>query len=262
MSVERYALQALLATGFTWGMTALGAGVVFLFGQVRQKLLDAMLGISAGVMLAASYFSLLEPAAEMARALNRSEWLILPSGFGCGAMLFCAAEHFWKKRLMNRVSQNDKHRRVIMLILAITLHNIPEGMAVGVAFGSLAYGLEECTAASAAMLALGIGLQNFPEGAAVSLPLLREGISRKKAFFFGQLSAVVEPIFGFLGALLVIRIRSILPFLLSFAAGAMVFVVVEELLPESRGREDGGLWSSFMVLCGFLVMMVMDLALG
>ncbi len=260
-----YPLQALAATIFTWGITALGAATVFLIGRVRTWLLDAMLGFSGGVMLAASYFSLLGPAVTLAETLGMRAWVVVMAGFGFGGMVFCIIDavlsRLWRTRGADATAAQKTRKRRAMLMLSITLHNIPEGMAIGVAFGSLAYGIEGCTLASAGLLALGIGLQNFPEGSAVSLPLLREGMSRGKAFFYGQLSAMVEPVFGFLGALLVLRMRTLLPFLLSFAAGAMVFVVVDELLPESRQSSMTGI-STICVMVGFLLMMALDVALG
>ncbi len=259
-----YPALALAATMFTWGVTALGAGVVFLFGSVRAGLMDGMLGFSGGVMLAAAYFSLLAPAIALANEQGGCAWAAAGAGFAAGGLLFCALDALCGQLMQRRGgtdSRAQSGRRQAMVTLSITLHNIPEGMAVGVAFGSLAFGLEGCTLASAWMLALGIGLQNFPEGAAVSLPLLREGMSRRRAFFYGQLSAVVEPVFGLLGALLVLHMRAVLPFLLSFAAGAMVFVVLEELLPASRSGGQPQL-STLFALAGFWLMMTLDVALG
>lgn len=251
--------QALLATIFTWGVTALGAALVFLFKNIKKNIMDAMLGFAAGVMISASFWSLLLPAIEMANNLNMITWFIATVGFLSGGLLL-----FLGDKLFNKINKNYNHssfRRSLMLIFSITLHNIPEGLAVGVAFGSLAYGLDGSTLAATCLLSLGIGLQNFPEGTAVSVPLRREGMSRKKAFFFGQLSGVVEPISAVIGALLVTKIRLLLPFLLSFAAGAMIYVVVEELIPESQTNEKKDLMAIF-TLIGFSIMMILDIALG
>ena len=252
-------LQAVLATMFTWLVTALGAGVVFLFKSINKTVMDACLGFSAGVMIAASFWSLLSPAIEMSASLGDSPWMTVLLGFMCGGGLLFLGDKVFERGMDNFEFGSEK--RVWMLIFSITLHNIPEGMAVGVAFGSIAFGLEGATLSGACLLALGIGLQNFPEGSAVSLPLLREGYSSKKAFFLGQLSGIVEPIAGFLGALLVLRIRYLLPFLLSFAAGTMIYVVVEELIPESQTNKRKDLMALF-TLIGFSIMMVMDVALG
>ena len=255
-----HVIQALIATGFTWGVTAAGAAVVFLMRHPRKTFLDGMLGFAAGVMLAASFWSLLEPAISMAESLRMNGWLTSLIGFmGGGALLFLG-DCFYA-RMIQREDRQTTSKRCAMLILSITLHNIPEGMAVGVAFGSLAYHLEGATLTAALLLAIGIGLQNFPEGMAVSVPLLREGYSRRKAFMIGQLSGIVEPIAGVLGALLVLRVRLMLPYMLAFAAGAMIYVVCEELIPESQqGRHKDVM--AFFTLIGFAVMMVMDVALG
>ena len=221
--------------------------------------MDATLGCAAGVMIAASFWSLLAPAIEMAEGLGINPWITVLVGFMLGGIVLFLGDKFFEKRMKNSVS--DSKKRVMMLIFSITLHNIPEGMAVGVAFGSLAYGLEGATLGGAVMLAIGIGLQNFPEGSAVSLPLLREGYSPQKAFILGQFSGIVEPISGFLGAVLVLKARFLLPYLLAFAAGAMIYVVVEELIPESQTNQRKDLMALF-TLIGFSIMMVMDVALG
>lgn len=257
-----YVLQALVATIFTWGVTALGAALVFFFKKVNKSVMDAMLGFAAGVMIAASFWSLLSPAIEMAENLNMISWLIVFLGFFTGGLLLFVGDKIFgviDKKLKSKNA--SKIKRSLMLISSITLHNIPEGLAVGVAFGSIAYNLNGATLSSACLLALGIGLQNFPEGTAVSVPLRREGFSRKKAFVYGQLSGIVEPIAGVVGALLVIKIRYLLPFLLAFAAGAMIYVVVEELIPESQTNEKKDLMALF-TLIGFSVMMILDVALG
>lgn len=252
-------VQAIIATLFTWAVTALGACVVFLFKNINKNIMDATLGCAAGVMIAASFWSLLSPAIDMAESLGKSPWLTVLIGFMLGGIMLFLGDKFFEKRMKNSVSNSKK--RVAMLIFSITLHNIPEGMAVGVAFGSLSYGLEGATLGGAIMLAVGIGLQNFPEGSAVSLPLLREGYSPKKAFLLGQFSGIVEPVSGFLGAVLVLKARFLLPYLLAFAAGAMIYVVVEELIPESQTNQRKDLMALF-TLIGFSLMMVMDVALG
>lgn len=260
-------LLALFATIFTYSVTLLGASLVFFFKNVKKNIMDAMLAIAAGVMIAASFFSLLNPATEMAINLKMIPWLITFIGFISGGLLLFIGDklfnHFDKKINKNKKEEKERKsfKRCLMLIFSITLHNIPEGLAVGVAFGSTAYSLEGATLTSAMLIALGIGIQNFPEGTAVSVPLRREGMSRKKAFFYGQLSGLVEPISGVLGALLVLKIRTLLPFLLSFAAGAMIYVVVEELIPESQTNKKKDLMSLFTII-GFTIMMILDIALG
>lgn len=254
--------QALIATLFTWSVTILGASIVFFFKKVNKSIMDAMLGFAAGVMIAASFWSLLSPSIEMAESLNMIAWLVAAIGFLCGGcLLFIGDKVFDILTKNDDKKESSRFKRCMMLIFSITLHNIPEGLAVGVAFGSLAYGLDGATLASSSLLALGIGLQNFPEGTAVSVPLRREGLSRKKAFFYGQLSGIVEPISGVIGALLVLKIRTLLPFLLAFAAGAMIYVVVEELIPESQTNAKKDLMA-FFTLIGFSIMMVLDVALG
>ncbi len=255
-------LQAFFACIFTWSITALGASIVFFFKKVNKTLMDALLGFAAGVMVAASFFSLISPALEMANELNMISWLIISLGFLSGGVLLFISDKIYDYLDKKRKKENSsKAKRCFMLISSITIHNIPEGMAVGVAFGSLAYSLTGSTLTSALTLALGIGLQNFPEGSAVSLPLRREGYTRGKAFFFGQLSGIVEPIAAIIGALLVLKVQIILPFLLAFAAGAMIYVVVEELIPESQTNKKKDLMALFTIL-GFMVMMILDIALG
>ena len=259
-----HVIQALIATIFTWSVTLLGASLVFFFKHVKKSLMDAMLGFSAGVMIAASFWSLLSPSIEMAEKLNMNACLIATIGFISGGLLLYLGDKIFdiinnKHKLIS--NENKSLKRIVMLVSSITLHNIPEGLAVGVAFGSLAYSLDGATLAAACLLALGIGIQNFPEGTAVSVPLRREGMSRRKAFFYGQLSAIVEPISGVIGALLVLKIRLLLPFLLAFASGAMIYVVVEELIPESQSNKKKDLMALF-TLIGFSVMMILDVALG
>ena len=252
-------VQAFLATTFTFLITVLGAAIVFFFKKVNKTFMDGMLGFAAGVMIAASFWSLLSPSIEMANSLNLNSWLIATLGFLSGGILLFISDKIFD--ILNKNKNNSSKKRVMMLISSITMHNIPEGLAVGIAFGSISYGLEGATIISACLLALGIGLQNFPEGSAVSIPLLREGYSRKKAFLYGSLSAIVEPISGVIGALLVLKIRLLLPFLLAFAAGAMIYVVVEELIPESQTNEKKDYMALF-TLIGFSIMMILDVALG
>lgn len=247
--------QALIATLFTFFVTMLGAAIVFFFKSVSKNIMDSMLGASAGVMIAASFFSLLGPAIDTCYELGIIPWLITFIGFFCGGLLLFICDKVFNKI----VSKSDK--RILMLISSITIHNIPEGMAVGIAFGSIYYGINGSNLLSAVMLAIGIGIQNFPEGSAISIPLIREGMSKKKAFVLGSLSAIVEPIFGVIGAILVLRVRIMLPFFLSFAAGAMIYVVVSELIPESQSNEKKDLMALFTII-GFSIMMILDVALG
>jgi ZIP family zinc transporter len=260
------ALQALIATLFTWGVTALGAGLVFFFKTINKRVLNAMLGFASGVMIAASFWSLLEPALEMAQGGATPAWLVAAIGFlGGGLFLFLVDKllphlHIGQER-GEAEGVKTSWQRSVLLALAITLHNIPEGLAVGVAFGAAAYGLSSASMAGAIVLALGIGLQNFPEGAAVSIPLRREGFSRAKAFMYGQASGLVEPMAGVIGALAVVAMRSLLPYALSFAAGAMIYVVVEELIPEAQQSGSTDV-STIGCMVGFTLMMALDVALG
>ncbi len=254
-------LQAFLATLFTYGITALGASIVLLFKKVNKNFMDAMLGFAGGLMIAASFFSLISPAIIMSNNLKMTSWLVVTIGFIGGGILLFIGDKFFDKISKKKNKESSKFKRCLMLMFSITLHNIPEGAAVGVAFGSLAYNLDGATLASACMLALGIGIQNFPEGTAISVPLRREGFSRKKSFFFGQLSGLVEPISGVIGAILVIKVRFLLPYLLAFAAGAMIYVVVEELIPESQTNENKD-YMAFFTLIGFAIMMILDVSLG
>lgn len=255
-----YPLQALLATIFTWSVTAVGAAVVLLVKRPRPAVMDCMLGFGAGVMMASSFWSLLEPGIAMADSLHQISWLTASIGFLCGGALLTVGDAVLN-RCMPSSALSSSHRRSAMLITSITLHNIPEGLAVGVAFGALAFESTDAALTGAWMLALGIGLQNFPEGAAVSLPLRREGMSRGRAFFIGQASGIVEPIAGVLGAVLAVTVRELLPFMLCFAAGAMISVVVTELIPESQrsARQTAVTWAT---MAGFAIMMLLDVALG
>ena len=252
--------QTIIATSFTFLITTLGASLVLFFKKVNNNILDAMLGISAGVMIAASYFSLLDPAINLSNNLNMNTWIVLLIGFLMGAfLLYITGKIFNRKLKKNNKKMNLK--RCIMLFLSITIHNIPEGMAIGIAFASTLFNIEGATLHSALILTLGIGIQNFPEGSAVSLPLRRENMSRLKSFIFGSLSGIVEIFAGLIGALLVMKVRILLPYLLSFAAGAMIYVVVEELIPESQSNNNKELMALF-TLIGFTIMMVLDVALS
>lgn len=254
-----YIIQALIATLFTYFITALGASIVLFIKKINKNFLDAMLGFAAGIMIAASFFSLILPAITMSKNLKLIPWLVLTIGFLGGGILLFLGDKFFDK--FSKSDNKSKSKRTLMLMFSITMHNVPEGMAIGVAFGSLFYGLDGATLASAWMLALGIGIQNFPEGSAISIPLRRDGYSRKKAFFLGQISGIVEPISGVIGALLVLKMRYLLPYLLAFAAGAMIYVVVEELIPESQTNKKKEIMALF-TLIGFTIMMILDLALG
>lgn len=259
-------LQALVATLFTWFVTALGAALVFFFKTINRKVLDGMLGFAAGVMIAASYWSLLAPAIEMAEESSLPAWVPATTGFLLGGLFLYIADkiipHLHLGFPMDEAEgPKTSWHRSILLVLAITLHNIPEGLAVGVAFGALASDLPSATLAGAIALAIGIGIQNFPEGAAVSVPLRREGFSRLRSFWYGQASGIVEPIAGVLGAASVIFIKPVLPYALAFAAGAMIYVVVEELIPESQLEKNTDV-ATIGAMVGFAVMMTLDVALG
>lgn len=259
--------QALIGTLFTWGMTALGAALVFTTKKVNQKFLDGMLGFAGGVMIAASFWSLLSPALEMAEGKSLPAWFPAAIGFVLGAVFLALVNkvlpHLHPNFQMKDAEgiNPERLRRSTLLVFAITLHNIPEGLAVGVAFGAVAAGYPEASLAGAVALALGIGIQNFPEGTAVSMPLRREGMSRAKSFFYGQFSGMVEPISAVIGVLAVTLMEPLLPYALSFAAGAMIFVVAEEVIPSSHenGHKD---FASMSLIFGFTVMMILDVALG
>ena len=259
-------LQALLATLFTWFLTALGAGLVFFFRTINRKFLDGMLGFAAGVMIAASYWSLLAPAIEMAEESSLPAWVPATVGFLLGGGFLWAVDkllpHLHLGFPMSEAEgMKTSWQRSVLLVMAITLHNIPEGLAVGVAFGAVAAGLPSATLAGAVALAIGIGIQNFPEGTAVSVPLRREGTPRLKAFWYGQLSGAVEPVAGVIGAAAVILMKPMLPYALAFAAGAMIYVVVEELIPESQLEKNTDI-ATVGTMLGFAVMMTLDVALG
>ena len=258
--------QAFVATLFTWGLTALGAAAVFFFGNVSRKALDTALGFTAGVMIAASFWSLLNPAIALSEEMGMIPWLPALIGFLTGAGAMRLIDYILPHvHLFEPTTQAEgvktQWRRTTLLVLAITLHNIPEGLAIGVAFGAVAAGYESASLAAAVALAIGIGLQNCPEGTAVSVPLRRDGLSRAKAWWYGQLSASVEPVAAVAGALAVTAMRPILPYALAFAAGAMIFVVVEEVIPESQSGGNGDL-ATIGTMVGFGVMMTLDVALG
>ena len=260
-------LAAFYATCFTWALTASGAALVFLFKTMHRGLLDAMLGFTGGVMIAASFWSLLNPAIEMSERMYPSmSWMPAAVGFLIGALFIFGLDKFMPHLHIN-FGEDEKEgietqwHKTTLLVLAITLHNIPEGLAVGVLFGGASMGIEGATIAGAVTLAIGIGIQNFPEGFAVAMPLRRHGVSRRRSFWYGQMSAVVEPIFGVLGALLVIYLEPVLPFALAFAAGAMIYVVVEEVIPETQRDKYTDL-AVLGFIGGFLVMMILDVALG
>ncbi len=259
-------ILTLIATLFTWGVTALGSAFVFFFKTINQKVLNAMLGFASGVMIAASFWSLLNPAISMAESMGISPVIPAITGFlGGGLFLFLVDRVLPHLHigLDNSEAEGIKTswQRSTLLVTAITLHNIPEGLAVGVAFGAIGISGSPATFGAAVALAIGIGIQNFPEGAAVSIPLRREGFSRLKSFMYGQASGIVEPIAGVLGALLIVTIQPLLPYALSFAAGAMIYVVIEELIPEAQqhGSSD---FSTIGGMAGFAVMMLLDVALG
>ena len=257
-----YLFLTIICTLFTWFITALGAAVIFFFKNFNSKLQSIIYGFGAGVMIAASFFSLLSPGIELSSNLNQITWIIIGCGFFTGCCFILLMDlllpHLHQGQTTPegiKININAK----FLLIFAIALHNIPEGMAIGVAFASAKLGIEGATTMGAIILAIGIGLQNFPEGTAVSLPLVNQGMSKKKAFFYGQLTGIVEPLGAILGFCLAYIVRSILPFILSFAAGAMIYVVVEELIPAGRDKSK---WGTIGVIFGFTIMMILDLALS
>jgi ZIP family zinc transporter len=258
--------QALLAGIFTWGLTSIGAATVFLAREVKRRVLDIMLGFAAGVMIAASFFSLLLPAIELSGGLGVPEWVPASIGFILGGLLLAGVDRVLPHLHLGFPEREAEGirtswERSVLLVLAITLHNIPEGLAVGVAFGALAAGYPEASLGAAVALAIGIGIQNFPEGIAVAMPLRGEGFSVLRSFWYGQISGIVEPAAAVLGAAAVIIARPVLPYALAFAAGAMIFVVVEEVVPESQihGNADAATMGAML---GFVVMMILDVGLG
>lgn len=258
---------ALIATTFTWLLTAAGASLVFFVRESNRKFLDIMLGFTGGVMVAASFWSLLAPSIAMSETMYPSaKWFPAAVGFMLGALFLFGMDKLLPHLHINfRESEKEgvktKWHKTTLLILAITLHNIPEGLAVGVLFGAAAIGMDGASVSGAIALAIGIGIQNFPEGFAVSMPLRRQGISKMKSFTYGQLSAIVEPVAGVLGAIAVIHMHSILPFAMAFAAGAMIYVVVEEVIPETQRDKNTDL-AVLGFIGGFTVMMILDVALG
>ena len=259
-------LQAFLATLFTWFVTALGAAIVFTVKNVNRKILDGMLGFAAGVMISASYWSLLAPSIELAKEIYMDFFIWIPAviGFLIGSFFLWFLDKIIPHlHLYNKIDKAEgiktTWQKTMLLILAVTLHNIPEGLAIGVAFGAIEYGIPTASLSGAIALTIGIGLQNFPEGIAVSMPLRGEGMSKLKSFWYGQLSGIVEPIASIIGASLVLISRAILPYALSFAAGAMIFVVIEELIPESQmhGNTD---FATINAIFGFVIMMALDVA--
>lgn len=261
--------QSLLGGLFTWTLTALGAGLVFFTRGVNGKVLDAMLGFAAGVMIAASFWSLLVPSIDMAAAQGVIEWVPATIGFLTGGLFLRICDQYMPHLHLGFPMEEAEGvqtswRRATLLVLAITLHNIPEGLAIGVLFGAAAQGVDpsgSATILGAVTLALGIGIQNFPEGTAVSMPLRREGISVGRSFWYGQLSGIVEPIAAVIGAAAVLMVQPILPYALAFAAGAMIYVVIEELIPESQLRGNTDI-ATLGTMIGFSVMMILDVALG
>lgn len=259
-------LQSLLAGCFTWFVTALGSGLVFVTRRANQRLLDAMLGFAAGVMIAASFWSLLAPAIAMSERLDLPSWIPPASGFLLGAILLWLLDKILPHLHIGFPSEQAEGirtswNRTLLLVSAITLHNIPEGLAIGVAFGAVGSGFAEASLAAAMALAVGIGIQNFPEGFAVSVSLRRENVSVFKSFTFGHLSAAVEPVAAMIGAIAVTRIAQILPYAMAFAAGAMIFVVVEEVIPESQRNGNSDLATAGAIL-GFVLMMILDVGLS
>lgn len=257
--------QVILATLFTWGMTAAGAALVFTTKTVNQKLMDGMLGAAGGVMIAASFWSLLSPAIEMSEGGPFPTWFPAAVGFLLGGAFLWAADkiipHLHPSSTMDHAEgiHPNRKKRSTLLVFAITLHNIPEGLAVGVAFGAVAAGSPSASLAAAISLAIGIGIQNLPEGTAVAMPLRRDGMSRRKSFFYGQFSGMVEPVAAVIGFLAVSVMTPILPFALAFAAGAMIFVVVEEVIPGSQENGNNDL-ATVCLMLGFTVMMILDVA--
>lgn len=260
-------LQVLLVTIFTWGMTAVGAALVFTTKTFNQKLMDGMLGAAGGIMIAASFWSLLSPAIAMSEDASYPNWIPAAVGFLLGGAFLWSADkiipHLHPTNTIEQAEGIDPRskKRSTLMVFAITLHNIPEGLAVGVAFGAVAIGSPTASLAAAISLAIGIGIQNLPEGTAVAMPLRRDGMSRRKSFMYGQFSGMVEPVAAIIGVLAVSFITPILPFALAFAAGAMIFVVVEEVIPGSQENGNGDL-ATICLMLGFTLMMILDVALG
>jgi zinc transporter, ZIP family len=259
-------MGAFIATTFTWLVTASGSALVFVVGNASRKWLDGMLGFTGGVMVAASFWSLLAPSIEMSERMGNIPWLAPALGFAAGALFLFGLDKVLPHLHINfdpsrTEGPSTKWHKTTLLVLAITLHNIPEGLAVGVLFGGVAAGMPEASIGGAVALAIGIGLQNFPEGFAVSMPLRRQGLSKFRSFWYGQLSAIVEPIAGVVGAVAVMHMQPLLPYALAFAAGAMIYVVVEEVIPETQLDKYTDI-ATLGFIGGFIVMMVLDVALG
>ncbi len=257
---------ATLAGCLTWGITALGASLVFLTREVSRRTLDSLLGFACGVMIAASYWSLLAPAIELSESMPVPNWFPAAVGFLLGAMALRVADRLLPHlhlgfSIGHAEGLPTQLRRTTLFVLAITLHNIPEGLAVGVAIGAAAAGLPEATMSGAIALTIGIGMQNFPEGMAVAMPLRREGLSRWRSFWYGQLSGIVEPVAAAVGAVTVLYAQAVLPYAMAFAAGAMIFVVLEDAIPEAERSGNVDL-AAMSAIFGFVVMMVLDVALG
>jgi ZIP family zinc transporter len=259
-------IQSLVATIFTWLMTAIGAATVFLVKKVDQKLLDAMLGFAGGIMIAVSYWSMLAPAIELGRGKDLPAWLPVTVGFLLGGFFLWLLDKILPH--LNPSCPPDKvegiktpWQRNTLLILAITMHNIPEGLTIGVAFGAAAAGFQSASLASAMWLAIGIGIQNMPEGLAVSMPLRHEGVSRFRSFFYGQLSAIVEPMAAVIGAAIIVLVQAIIPYALGFAAGAMIFIVIEEIIPGAQRCGNSDL-ATIGGMLGFALMMVLEVSFG
>lgn len=249
--------QTLIASLCTFSMTALGAAMVFFFKKVNKTVMEAMLALAAGIMLSAAVFSLLLPSIEQADNLNLNTSLVVTIGTLLGSLLLIFGDKFSDRYVKD---EENKFKNVMLLVVSIVLHNLPEGMAIGVAFGSIVYGLDGATTAAAISLAIGIGIQNFPEGAAISIPLRKTGMSRTKSFIIGALTGIVEPIAAIVGVFMVLKIKLILPYLLAFAAGAMIFVVIEELIPEALASRKKVLMA-YLSLVGFVMMMILEIGL-
>ena len=252
-------LQALIAGIISYSFTMLGSSIVFFLKKNNEIFMDSLLSVSAGIMFSAAIFSLIIPSIEMSNNLNLSKIIVLTSGLILGSFLIVLVDKIFN-RITKYKNNNHSFKKCLLLILSITMHNIPEGLAIGVAFGSVIYHLDSVTILTSWMLAIGIAIQNFPEGAAISLPLYNEGLSKRKSFFFGHISGIVEPISSFIGAIIVMKVKYFLPYLLSFAAGSMIFVVVSELIPESLNNKYKNIMSLAFIL-GFILMTLLDIYL-
>ena len=251
---------AIIATTFTFLLTALGSSVVFFVRKVNDDILDYLVGFSSGIMLAASVFSLINPAIDASISLGYKPYIVCSFGFIIGAIFLFISDKFIDKKMSTKKKNSKSKKSIIMLIFSITLHNIPEGMAIGVAFGSLYYESSIALLLSAFLLAFGIGIQNFPEGSAVSLPLKANGLSSIKSFLIGSATALVEPISGIIGVILVLKIQLVMPILLTFAASAMIYVVISELIPSTQEKNKSLV--GLITIIGFIIMMILDLSLS